>query len=179
MSAASAPSYLRRWRLAVALLFILQAASGCSPQADKGRYMAADRAAHAVKDSLSKEVGYDQFGALLDRFSREVEVLKAGNKSRKDEELADAYSALLGIYRDGYLLWKYQREFKRYDIVPEGLIYVGQDVEPIVAKYRFTVTRHVYGPTHTAWKSIPEDSIRIIWFNADAQLKLIDSLLNE
>jgi hypothetical protein len=76
-------------------------------------------------------------------------------------------------------LWKYKKEFKRYDFVPAGLIYVGQDVEPIAAKYRFPVESHVYGPTKTAWKSIPEGSINLVWFNAEAQFKLINSMLNE
>jgi len=61
--------------------------------------------------------------------------------------------------------------------VPKGLIYVGHDAEPIVTKYRLQTESHVFGPTQQPWKSISEDSIQVIWYNADQQLKRIGALL--
>jgi hypothetical protein len=84
----------------------------------------------------------------------------------------------LAIYRDGLLLWKYKIDFAPFDFVPKGRIYVGQDVEPIVFKYRFPTDSHMYQPTRQYWKSISEDSIRIIWSNADSQLKIIENMKN-
>jgi hypothetical protein len=89
-----------------------------------------------------------------------------------------AYSTLLGIYQDGHMLWKYKMEFAPFDFVPKGRIYVSQDIEPIVFKYSFPVESHLYKPTHQYWKSISEDSIQIIWNNADNQFKIIDGTLH-
>jgi hypothetical protein len=74
-------------------------------------------------------------------------------------------------------LWKYHTEFSSHNFLPEGRIYVGQDIEPVVVKYRLQTETHIFEPTHQTWKSIAEDSIRIIWDNADAQVKRIQTLL--
>jgi len=54
---------------------------------------------------------------------------------------------------------------------------VGQDVDPIVFKYRFVTESHLYQPTGQYWKSIPDDSIQIIWRNADSQIKMIENMM--
>ncbi len=54
---------------------------------------------------------------------------------------------------------------------------MGQDVEPIVFKYRFVTEFHQYQPTKQYWKSIPRDSIQIIWGNADSQTKMRENMM--
>lgn len=83
------------------------------------------------------------------------------------------------VSQDGYILWKYKLEFAPFGIVPEGRIYMSQDVEPIAFKYNFPSESHLYKPTGQYWKSISEDSIRIIWKNAEFQQKLIEGIAKE
>ncbi len=149
----------------------------CSQGIDRERFRNADRVASDVQRAVVDPAGYQQVEELVQRLSDEVMALQARVKSKKEQELAGEYSALLGMYRDGLTLRRYQTEFSGHDFVPKGLIYVGQDVEPIVTKYRLQTESHVFGPTQQHWKSISEDSIQVIWYNADQQLKRIGALL--
>ena len=81
-------------------------------------------------------------------------------------------------YRDGPVLWKYKLDFAFFDSILKGRIYVRQDVEPIIIKYRFPTESHLYDPTWQYWKSIPGDAIQIIWRYADSQLKTIENITN-
>jgi len=145
---------------------------------DKKRFENVNRAAHAVKDSVKAGADIQQFENLLQELSAEILALKDKVKSEKEKELLKDYSNLLAIYYDGFTLWKYKNEFTRYGFVPKGLIYVGQDVEPIVERYNLKTESHIFNSTKQLWKSIPESSIQIIWMNADSQMKIIDNILN-
>jgi hypothetical protein len=162
-----------------AVLFVLFLfLPACSEQFDRGKFTAVDSAAREVRDSISKG-DYRLFNERVQKLSREIGALKGKTASGREEELLDAYVFLHSIYHDGLLLWKYRMEFTRYGFVPRGLIYVGQDIEPIVERYKLKTESHVYEPTMQRWKSIPEDSIRFVWASADSQLEKIDFLRNE
>ncbi len=150
----------------------------CSEQFDRTKFAGVDAAAKAVKGSVTAG-DYRVFSARVQALSDEIAALKGRTSSKREEELLDAYAFLNSIYNDGVLLWRYKTEFTRYGFVPPGLIYVGQDIEPIVERYRLKTEAHVYAPTHQKWKSIPEDSIRFVWASADSQLQKIDFLLQE
>ena len=151
----------------------------CSPGIDKNKFVSASRAAGEVQGAIASGVTYQRLGELLQGLAAEIAALHERVKSRKERELAEEYSQLLKIYQDGFLLWRYRAEFSGHDFVPKGRIYVGQDVEPIVTRYRLSTESHIFGPTRQSWKSISENAIRIVWFNADAQRKKIDMLLQE
>jgi hypothetical protein len=165
-------------RIIIMLFFLL--AIACSPEIerkiDKGKFAGLERAANAVKLSLSSNISYQQFGALLQRLSEEIATLGDRTKTAEEKELLKDYKSLLTFYQDGHLLWKYKLEFAPFDFVPKGRIYVGQDVEPIASKYNFPVKVHVYQPTRQPWKSISEDSIQAVWKNADFQLDVINKI---
>jgi hypothetical protein len=160
-------------------LCIVLLCAACSPGIDRNKFKNANRAARDVQRAIEEGAAYESFDELLQRLSAETTILQDKAKSTEEKELAKEYSALLAMYRDGLTLWRYRREFSGHNFVPKGLIYVGQDVEPIVTKYRLETESHVFGPTRQPWKSIPEDSIRIIWYNAGQQLKKIDTLLKD
>jgi len=148
---------------------------GCSsePEMDKNKFRKLDQAAQEVKASLNEKTSNQHFGELLQNLSSEITAVKSKSLSEKEMELLHAYSVLAGVYQDGYVLWKYKLEFAPFGIVPEGRIYVSQDVEPIAFKYNLPKESHLYKPTQQYWKSISEDSIQIIWNNADFQYKII------
>ncbi len=166
------------------ILIVLQAifflAASCSYRSgiDKGKFAQLDRAALTVKDSLSSGASYHQLMERVEGLSAEIASVKGKTATKEEKELLEAYSDLLAMYRDGLLLWKYKLEFAPFDFVPKGRIYVGQDVEPIVFKYHFPTETHTYQPTRQRWKSLPEDSIQIIWSTADSQLKIIENMKN-
>ena len=132
-----------------------------------------DQTAQELKTSLAQGTSYQHFGELLQNLSAEIAAVKNKTLSKKEMELLNAYSVLAGVYHDGYILWKYKIEFAPFGIVPEGRIYVSQDVDPIAFKYNLPTESHLYKPTQQYWKSISEDSIQIIWNNADLQYKII------
>ncbi len=159
----------------IACSFLLLGA--CSSEIDRNKFEKMNLAAKAVKSGVESDANYQQFGELLQKLSAEIVIIKGTVTSEKEKELLKEYSDLLQMYQDGFLLWKYKREFSSHDFVPKGQIYVGQDVEPLVVKYRLPTESHIYGPTQQSWKSISEDSIRIIWSNANSQLEKIHTLL--
>jgi hypothetical protein len=162
------------------LAFILLLTGAClsGTGIDKDKFKNSYTAAHEVKDSLAAGASYQQVADRIKHFSREIRALKDKVTTDEERELFDTYSDLLATYRDGLVLWKYKLDFSFFDSVLKGRIYVGQDVEPIVLKYRFSTESHLYKPTGQYWKSIPGDSIRIIWNNADSQLKVIEGISN-
>jgi len=145
---------------------------------DRNRFDKVNSTVKALQHSISSGEDYPQLGALIQQLSSEIEALNVSVTSRKERDLVQEYSELLKMYQDGFLLWKYRAEFSSHNFLPKGRIYVGQDVEPIVVKYRLRTETHVFEPTQQIWKSIAEDSIRIIWNNADAQVKIINTILN-
>lgn len=170
---------IRQGHILIAAASIVIVCCACSPEIDKKKFDNLDRVADAIQSSISSGVTYERFGELLQGFSAEIKTLSDAAHSKREGELLKEYSELLKMYQDGYLLWKFSSEFSRHNLVPEGRIYVGQDVEPIVTKYRLSTEAHIFGPTQQSWKSISADSIQIIWDNAGRQRKRIRTLLNE
>ena len=159
-------------------IWLLIVCTACSPQIDKHRFEKVNHTVQALQHAISAGGDYPQLGALIQQLSSDIDSLNVSVTSGKERDLVQEYSKLLKMYQDGFLLWKYHTEFTRHNFVPKGRIYVGQDVEPIVVKYRLPTETHIFEPTQQTWKSIAEDSIRIIWDNADAQGKRINTLLN-
>jgi len=159
----------------VLLLMIVFIIGACSsePEMDKTKFRKLDELAQELQTSHAAGASFQYFGELLQNLSAEIAAVKNKELSKKEMELLQAYSVLAGVYQDGYVLWKYKIEFAPFGIVPEGLIYVSQDVEPIAFKYNLPTESHLYKPTQQYWKSISEDSIQIIWNNADLQYKII------
>lgn len=169
---------MRRGNLFIAGACTVLLCLACSPEIDKNRFQNANRIAESVQSTIANGVNYQQFDRLLQRLSAEIAVLNDTSKSERDREVIKAYSELLRMYQDGFLLWKYHTEFSGHNFVPGARIYVGQDVEPIVTKYRLQTESHIFGPTQQSWKSISEDSIQVIWYNAGQQLKRIHTLFD-
>jgi hypothetical protein len=163
--------------LTLLLMFVLfTGACSSEPDMDRKKFKSLAGAAQAVKASLDAGASYEQFGRSLEALSGEIATLEGKAATRKEEDLLKAYTTLAEVYQDGHTLWRVKLEFALFGIVPEGRIYVSQDVEPIVFKYSFPVETHLYKPTGKQWRSISEDSIRIIWSNADSQLKIIEEI---
>jgi hypothetical protein len=162
----------------LSIFFLLTGGCSSEPPINKSKFTKAYAAARAVKTSVAAGESYHQVADRVQQLSIEIAVLKERVSTREEKELLQDYADLLGIYRDGLVLWQYKLEFAFFDAQLRGRIYVGQDVEPIVEKYRFPTESHLYRPTGQYWKSIAGDSIGIIWQNADSQLKIIQNITN-
>ncbi len=156
---------------------ICAACSSSAPGLDKTKFNGVTSAAQAVRGTLESGAGFQAFNGALQKLSEEITALKNRATNDPEKELTKDYSDLYSTYHDGYILWKYKIEFTRYGFVPRELIYVGQDIEPIIEKYKIPVQLHVYAPTHQSWKSIPASSLEMIWGNADSQLQIINNIL--
>ncbi|MBF0558121.1 MAG: hypothetical protein HQL08_05025 [Nitrospirae bacterium] len=170
-------------RYAIGILFLVQALmyTSClssAPGLDQGKFKGVNHTAETVRSLLASGEDYQAFGKALQHLNDEVRTLDDARLTEPERELKKEYSVLVSIFQDGGLLWKYKLEFARYGIVPKGMIYVGQDVEPIVVKYRIPTQSFIYKPTNQAWKSIPESSIQMVSSNADSQLRIINNILN-
>jgi len=161
-----------------ALLLIIFVGGACAPEPviHKKKFAGVNLTAHTVKTAVNGAASYQEVNALLQRLSAELMTLEDKDSTPREKDLLRHYAELLAIYQDGLLLWKYKLEFTPFAFVPKGRIYVRQDVEPIVSKYQLATQSHVYQQTGQTWKSISEDSIKIIWSNADSQLKIIDAV---
>ncbi len=170
----------RQSGILILLVMVALFSAACSeaPGIHKEKFAKLAQAAHEVKASLAAGASCRQVDESLQRLSSEIGAVKNTLTSEREKNLLAAYSDLSTIYQDGLLLWKYKIRFARFAFVPKGRIYVGQDVEPIVMKYHFTTESHLYHSTQQYWKSIAEDSIRIIWDNADSQFKVIENITN-
>lgn len=168
----------RNFLAVLLMMFFLGASCSSKPGIDKGKFTQLNRTALTVKTSLASGASYRQLTELVQGLSVEIALVKTKVATNEEKELLEAYSDLWAMYQDGLLLWRYKLEFAPFDFVPKGRIYVGQDVEPIVFKYRFPTESHLYQPTRQRWKSLSEDSIQIIWSNADSQLKIIENMKN-
>ncbi len=161
----------------LALYLMCAACSSSAPELDKTKFNGVTSAAQAVKGALDSGAGYQAFGRSLQNLSAEIAALKTRALTNREKDLIKDYSDLYSTYHDGYIIWKYKIEFPRYGFVPRELIYVGQDIEPIIEKYRIPVEFHVYAPTQQSWKSIPESSLQMIWRDADSQMQIINNIL--
>jgi len=160
------------------LIFVLQWACSPGQKIDGRKFTGLNIAALAAKNAIDEGKPHTKISERVQQLSDEIAAAKDKISTKEERALLKAYSDLLGFYRDGLQLWRYQLNFPFLSAELKGRIYVGQDVEPIVRKYRLATTEHIYRPTGQHWKSIDEDSIRIIWRNADDQLKIIADLSN-
>jgi hypothetical protein len=162
----------------LSIIFVLNSACAPEPEINKNKFDKLNSAALSVKNSIAAGESNQQVADHIQQLSTELTSLINTGTTKREKNLLEAYSDLLTIYRDGLLLWKYKLEFAFFDSVLKGRIYVGQDVEPIVLKYRLSTESHLYAPTGLYWKSISGDSIQIIWSNADSQMKIIEHITN-
>jgi len=161
------------------MLIILLASVSCTSEFDRNKFVQAEHFAQEIQRSITAGAEYRQFSQLVNQLSSELTGLKTKAKSEKEKELLKDYSDLLDMYKDGLLLLKYRMEFSSHSFVPKGLIYVGQDIEPIVEKYKLETKDHIFQPTSQAWKSIPEGSVNAVWFNAGVQFRRINHFSKE
>ncbi|MHB8881863.1 MAG: hypothetical protein ACYC69_10205 [Thermodesulfovibrionales bacterium] len=116
--------------------------------------------------------------ALLQKLSSETEALKVQTTSPPERNVVRALSSLVGTYNDGVLLCKAGTRLSQFPFIPKGRIYVFQELDPLVQKYDLSTESHVYEPTGAPWRSIPRDSILVIWESAGFQLKNIENTVN-
>jgi hypothetical protein len=174
---------MRRRELLFLLIIISVAVTACSfehldPSIDKNKFAKLNAAALSVKTAINSGEPYKQVSDKTDILSGEIEALRPAIKTKRENRLLSAYSDLLAMYKDGLVLWKYREYYPHLQAERNGRIYVSQDVEPVVEKYRFPVERHEYKPTGQIWKTISADSINIVWKNADDQLAVIRNITN-
>jgi hypothetical protein len=154
--------------------------AGCKsePGMDKGKFSELNRTALDLQASIASGKPCDMPDTLLPRFVSGTAALKDRMNSEAERNLLAAYTNLLTTYKDGLLLCKYRTDLSQFEFVPRGRIYVFQELDPVVQKYDLSTESHVYRPTGLHWRSIDADSIKVIWKNAEFQIKIIQNMIN-
>ena len=147
----------------------------CSSGIEKQKFEGARKAAQAVQGALDNLDDYETFAKVFDTFANEVIALRDKVSNEKERQLFKEYTDLLLTYQDGFQLWEYKVESTRYPWVPEGRIYLEPRIKPLALKYHLPVQAHVVELTGHAWKSVPADSLTIIWERARLQFKKLRS----
>ena len=162
------------------LVIVLTIAAGCVAEQgiEKGKFAPALGAARELQASLTKGAACDIPDALLRKLVAETEALKAKAASREEKKVVQALSGLVATYNDGALLCGARNRVSEFKFVPKGRIHVFQDMDPLVLKYDLAVENHVYKPTGAAWKSVSEDSVKVIWESAETLLRNIENMVN-
>ena len=141
----------------------------CSSGIEKKKFAGALKAAQAVQQSIDNLDDYETFARIFDTFANEVIALRDTVANEKEQQLLKEYSELLMTYQDGFLLWEYKVESAQYPWIPEGRIYLEPKIKPLALKYHLPVQSHVVELTQHPWKSVPADSLKIIWERARSQ----------
>jgi hypothetical protein len=162
--------------LSVIILF----SSACisDPGIDKAKFSELNRIARELQASIPAGKPCDVPDTLLQKLASLTAALKDRTTSTEELDLISAYSNLLTTYNDGQLLCTYRTHLSQFNFVPKGRIYVFQELDPLVQKYDLTTKSHVYQPTGLHWRSISEDSIKVIWESAAFQTKNIENRVN-
>jgi hypothetical protein len=151
-------------------------AAGCETEhrLDKGKFAGLDRARQDLKAALRSGKYCEIPDAVLERLASGTAAIKDKTASRAERDLLKAYADLAAICRDGQLLCRSRTHLTGFEFVPKGRIYVTQELDPLVERYDLLTERHVYKPTGVQWKSISVDAIRVIWEDAEAQIRNIE-----
>ena len=105
---------------ALSVMFFLLGACSSQPAISKNKFVKVHAAALAVKTALASGASYQESTDRVEHLSAEISDLKDKVTTKREKELLDDYSDLLGSYRDGLLLWKYKLEFAFFDFVLKG-----------------------------------------------------------
>jgi hypothetical protein len=153
---------------------------GCTwePGIDKNKFSELNRTAQELRASLKSDKPCDVPDALLQRLASGTAALKGKAASKAERDVLAAYSRLMTTYQDGLLLCRYRDQLHQFQFVPQGRIYVSQELDPLVEKYGLLTERHLYRPTGAYWRSIDADSIKVIWESAEVQIKNIENMVN-
>ncbi len=144
---------------------------------DKAKFSDLNRTVQDLKIVIASNSPCDAPAELQQRLAAGIAAVKDRTASRPERELITAYSNLLAVYQDGLLLCRYRNQLTDFQFVPKGRIYVSQELDPIVEKYELSTEKHQYKPTGQYWRSVPGDSIRVIWSRAQNQIKNIETIL--
>lgn len=153
---------------------------GCSwePGIDKKKFSELNRTVQELRVSLRSDKPCDVPDTLLQRLASGTAALKDKTASKAERDVLAAYSRLMTTYEDGMLLCRYRNQLHQFQFVPQGRIYVSQELDPLVEKYGLATERHLYEPTGAYWRSIDGNSIRVIWESAEVQTKNIENMVN-
>lgn len=151
------------------ILTLIWGILACSSGVEKKKFDGVIHAVQAVQQSIDNLDDYETFARVFDTFTNEVLALRDRVSNEKERQLLREYTDLLMTYQDGFQLWEYKVESAQYPWIPEGRIYLEPKIKPLALKYHLPVQSHVVELTQHTWKSVPADSLKIIWERARLQ----------
>ncbi len=162
-----------------ALLIVVLSAAGCKnePALDKGKFADLNRVRQDLDAAIRAGKACDEAEGAVQRLSSGTAGLQGRTASKAESDLLSAYMHLLAVSKDGLLLCRSRTLLSGFPFVPQGRIYVSQDLDPIVERYDLPTEKHLYKPTGKYWKSLSADSLSVVWESAEAEMRHIETMV--
>ncbi|MDA8101199.1 MAG: hypothetical protein M0042_16390 [Nitrospiraceae bacterium] len=168
--------YLHSYTLLFSALLLLLPGCESMPGIEKSSLVELNRTARELQTAATSADPCEVPDALLGKLISGIDAIRNKAVSQEEKNLVKAYANLLATYHDGIVVCTASRKLAQ-PFLPKGRIYVFQELDPIVLKYGLSTDSHVYEPTGVKWRSIPADSIKVIWERAENQLKNIENMV--
>jgi hypothetical protein len=165
------------WFSAVSTVLLLTAACMNEQTLDKGKFADLNRARQDLETAIRAGKACDAAESVLQRLSLGTTALQGRIASKAERDLLSAYSHLTAVSRDGLLLCRSRSLLSGFPFVPQGRIYVSQELDPVVERYDLPTEKHLYAPTGKYWKSVSADSLSVVWESAEAEIRHIETMM--
>jgi len=166
--------------LLLACLVIL----GCSSEGvgikEGTKFSAVYRSVKTTQAALQVGVNYNGLGELIQKMATEISIVEDKAKSKEDKEILNEYRKITNMYKDSLKAWGiaiFQRSDSKhlpYDL-PEGWLYINDDLRPIISMYTIKTTEHKQqikgGGTYQMVEA--NDVRQIIWAQASQEFKVL------
>lgn len=169
-------SLVRPVLLSLTVLFLITACQ-TEPGLDKRKFADLNLASQDLKTAIRAGKACDAAEGVLQRLSSGAAAIQGKTASKAERDLLSAYSHLLAVSRDGLLLCQSRNLLSGFPFVPQGHIYVSQELDAIVERYDLPTEKHLYKPTGKYWKSISTDSLSVVWESAEAEIRHIENMV--
>jgi hypothetical protein len=153
--------------------------TGCAPRVDRKDFEPLYRSGKATSSATEIGVSYNTFSGLVQGLASEVSIANDRADNKAEKEMTKAYQEALAAYHASLVVWKNSIDGSRYDFIPEGEIYVEDELKPIVAKYSLSTQSRNIEITGHQFETIPESSVQVIWASAGKFLKTANRIYAE
>lgn len=157
-------------------LVVVAAISGCSPRVNQKDFESLYRSGKAISSAAEVGVNYSSFSTLVQELAREISIAKDRASNPVEKDMAKKYQEALTSYQDSLTVWKNSIDGASYDWIPNGEIYVEDELKPLVTKYSLQTQPRSIEITGHNFETISDSAIQRIWANADKSLEAATSI---
>jgi hypothetical protein len=148
----------------------------CSPKTDQDKFNNLNYAAKSVQGAITVGVNYVEYGALLQKYSTELLLLKNNNLIGYELDSYNLYKEALEIFIDARKIWEVKIESPKYNWIPKNNIFPLVGLTDIINKYGLKIDE-IKDSSGKKWSTISSDSIQILWSKAELKISQAEKLI--